>query len=104
MFSLEEGNGERNHHIALCYLKNYSQHTSPTATNSDQNNSSITSPANEQTATCLVKSDTTVENHSQDHEKLSFHTFIGLVYVNIRTCKPACHLYYCILIRKFHSL
>ena len=44
------------------------------------------------------------ENDSQDHEKLSFHTYMELVYVNIRTCKPACHLYYCILIRKFHSL
>ena len=51
---------EGNHHTALCYPKNYSQHTSPTTTNSDQNNSSITPPANEQTATCLVKSDTTI--------------------------------------------
>ena len=47
---------EENHHTALCYPENYSQHT----TNSDQNNSSITPPANEQTATCLVKSDTTI--------------------------------------------
>ena len=51
---------EGNHHTALCYPKNYSQHTSPTTTNSDQNNSSITPPANEQTATCLVKSDATI--------------------------------------------
>ena len=50
---------EGNHHTALCYPKNYSQHTSPTTTNSDQNSSSITPPVNEQTATCLVKSDTT---------------------------------------------
>ena len=40
--------------------QNYSQHTSPNTANSDQNNSSITSPANEQTVTCLVKSDTTI--------------------------------------------
>ena len=32
----------------------------------------------------------TVENHSQDHEKLSFHTYMELVYVNIRTCIRAC--------------
>ena len=51
---------EGNHHTALCYPKNYLQHTNPTTTNSDQNNSSITPPANEQTATCLVKSDTTI--------------------------------------------
>ena len=49
---------EGNHHTALCYPKNYSQHTNTTTTNSDQNNSSIMPPANEQTATCLVKSDT----------------------------------------------
>ena len=49
---------EGNHHIALCYPQNYSQYTSLNTTNSDQNNSSITSPADEQTA--LVKSDTTV--------------------------------------------
>ena len=60
MFSLEEGNAERNHHTALCYPQNYSQHTNPTAANSGQSNSSITPPANEQTATCLVKSDTTI--------------------------------------------
>ena len=51
---------EGDHHTALCYPKNYSQHTNPTTTNSDQNNSSITPPANEQTATYLVKSDTTI--------------------------------------------
>ena len=39
---------EENHHTALCYPKNYSQHINPTSTNSDQNNSSITPPANEQ--------------------------------------------------------
>ena len=44
----------------LCYRQNYSQHTSPTTTNSDQNNSSITLSANEQTATYLVKSHTTI--------------------------------------------
>ena len=44
----------------LCYPQNYSQHTSPTTTNSDQNNSSITLSANEQTATYLVKSHTTI--------------------------------------------
>ena len=50
---------EGNHHTALCYPKNYSQHTSPIATNSDQNSSSsIMPPTNEQTTTCLVKSDT----------------------------------------------
>ena len=43
---------EENHHTALCYPENYSQHT----TNSDQNNSSITPPANEQTVICLVRS------------------------------------------------
>ena len=51
---------EGNHHTALCYSKNYSQHTSPNIANSDQNSSNITPPANEQTATCLVKSDTTI--------------------------------------------
>ena len=45
-----------NHHTALCYPKNYSQYTNPTTTNSDQNNSSITPPANEQTVICLVRS------------------------------------------------
>ena len=40
---------EENHHTALCYPKNYSQHINPTSTNSDQNNSSTTPPANEQT-------------------------------------------------------
>ena len=40
--------------------QNYSQHTRPNTTNSNQNNSSITSPANEQTANCLVKSDSTI--------------------------------------------
>ena len=44
----------------LCYRQNYSQHTSPTTTNSDQNNSSITLSANEQTATYSVKSHTTI--------------------------------------------
>ena len=44
----------------LCYPQNYSQHNSPTTTNSDQNNSSITLSANEQTATYLVKSHTTI--------------------------------------------
>ena len=51
---------EENHHTAICYPKNYSLHTNATTTDSDQNNSSITPPANEQTATCLVKSDTTI--------------------------------------------
>ena len=51
---------EGNHPTALCHPKNYSQHTNPNTTNSDQNNSGITPPANEQTATCLVKSDTTI--------------------------------------------
>ena len=51
---------EGNHHTALCYPKNYSQYTNPTTTNSGQNNRSITPPAKEQTATCLVKSDTTI--------------------------------------------
>ena len=51
---------EGNHHTALCYPKDYSQHTNPITTNSDQNNSSIMPPTNEQTATCLVKSDTTI--------------------------------------------
>ena len=51
---------EGNHHTALCYPKNYSKHTSPNTTNSDQNNSNIMTPANEQAATCLVKSDTTI--------------------------------------------
>ena len=41
---------ERNHHTALCYPKNYLQYTSLNTTNSDQNNSSITLPADEQTA------------------------------------------------------
>ena len=41
---------EGNHHIALCYPQNYSQYTSLNTTNSDQNNSSITLPADEQTA------------------------------------------------------
>ena len=49
-----------NHHTALCYPKNYSQHTSPNTTISDQNNSSITPPTNGQTATCLVKSGITI--------------------------------------------
>ena len=31
-----------------------------------------------------------VKNHSQDHKKLLFHTYMELVYVNIRTCKQAC--------------
>ena len=51
---------EGNHHTALCYAKNYSQHTSHNTPNSDKNNSTITTPANEQTATCLVKSNTTI--------------------------------------------
>ena len=51
---------EGNHHTALCYPKDYSQYTSPNTANSDQNNSSITPPTNEQIATCLVKSDTTI--------------------------------------------
>ena len=51
---------EGNHHTALCYPKNHAQHTSPNTANSDQNNSKIKPPANEQTATCLVKSDTTI--------------------------------------------
>ena len=41
---------EGNHHIALCYPQNYSQYTSLNTTNSDQNNNSITLPADEQTA------------------------------------------------------
>ena len=51
---------EENHHNAICYSKNYSLHTNATTTDSDQNNSSITPPANEQIATCLLKSDTTI--------------------------------------------
>ena len=51
---------EGNHHTAICYPKNCSQHTSPNTANSEQNNSNITTPANEQTSTCLVKSDTTI--------------------------------------------
>ena len=51
---------EGNHHTALYYPKNYSQHTNPTTTNSDQNNSSITPSANKKTATCSVKSETTI--------------------------------------------
>ena len=39
---------------------NYSQRTSPSTPDSDQNNSSITTPVNGQTATCLVKSDTII--------------------------------------------
>ena len=35
-----------------------------------------------------------VENHSQDHEKLSFHTYMELVYVNIRTCIQACFVHW----------
>ena len=51
---------EANHYPALCYPKSYSQHTNSTTNNSNQNNSSITPPAKEQTATCLVKSDTAI--------------------------------------------
>ena len=41
---------EGNHHTALCYPQNYSQYTSLNTTTSDQNNSSITSPTDEQKA------------------------------------------------------
>ena len=40
--------------------QNYSQHTRPNTTNSNQNNSSITSPGNEQTANFLLNSDSTI--------------------------------------------
>ena len=47
-------------HPSSCHPKNYSQHTNPNTTHYDQNNSSITPPAKEQTASCLVKSDITI--------------------------------------------
>ena len=45
---------------SIMLTQNYWQHTRPNTINSNQNNSSITSPANEQTANCLVKSDSTI--------------------------------------------
>ena len=53
---------EGNHHTALCYPQNYLQHTSPNTSSSDHS-SNITPPVNEQTANCLVKSDTTIMLH-----------------------------------------
>ena len=51
---------EGNHDTGLCYPQNYLQHASPNTPSSDKNNSSITPPTNGKTATCLVKSDTTI--------------------------------------------